>query len=117
MNRARTRQRAAPLDPALSKIPEPPEEFGQDGGKFYECYDKLAADMDDDMTFVLKEQLEGLLVFVSLTRVLRNGASAANSDTVGRSLRRHQHQLPLLNPANAMGGWLHRPQHSDWTNK
>ncbi|KAG9037585.1 hypothetical protein FS837_001427 [Tulasnella sp. UAMH 9824] len=66
MNRAKTRQRTTPLDPALSKIPEPPEEFGQDGGKFYECYDKLAADMDDDMTFVLKEQLEGLLLFAGL---------------------------------------------------
>ncbi|KAG9032943.1 hypothetical protein FS837_002584 [Tulasnella sp. UAMH 9824] len=77
----RTRHRT-PLDPALSKIPEPPEEFGQDGGKFYECYDKLAADMDEETTYVLKEQLEGLLLFVfALTRTPQAGLFAGINTT------------------------------------
>ncbi|KAG8926909.1 hypothetical protein FRC01_008237 [Tulasnella sp. 417] len=65
MNSIRARHRI-PLDPALSKIPEPPEEFGQDGGRFYECYDKLAEAIDDEITYGLDKQLEGLLVFAGL---------------------------------------------------
>lgn len=54
------------LNPTVFQIPEPPEEFGQDGGKFYRCYDELAEEIDDDMTNGLKEQLDGLLIFAGL---------------------------------------------------
>ncbi|KAG8943561.1 hypothetical protein FRC04_002786 [Tulasnella sp. 424] len=47
----------------MFEIPNPPEEFGQDGGKFYRCYDDLAKEIDDDMTSGLKEQLDGILIF------------------------------------------------------
>ncbi|KAG9046415.1 hypothetical protein FS837_004508 [Tulasnella sp. UAMH 9824] len=55
-----------PLNPTVFEIPEPPEEFGQDGGKFYRCYDALAEEIDEDMTNGLKEQLDGLLIFAGL---------------------------------------------------
>ncbi|KAG8930973.1 hypothetical protein FRC00_000932, partial [Tulasnella sp. 408] len=45
------------------QIPDPVEEFGQDGGHFYHCYDAIAKEIDEGMTSGLKEQLEGLLVF------------------------------------------------------
>ncbi|KAG8912536.1 hypothetical protein FRC00_004304 [Tulasnella sp. 408] len=48
------------------EIPDPPEEFGQDGGKFYRCYDALAEEIDEDMTKGLKEQLDGMLIFAGL---------------------------------------------------
>ncbi|KAG8941156.1 hypothetical protein FRC04_004680 [Tulasnella sp. 424] len=48
------------------EVPVPPKEFGQDGGKFYRCYDALAEEIDDDMVNGLKEQLEGLLIFAGL---------------------------------------------------
>ncbi|KAG8926296.1 hypothetical protein FRC01_009048, partial [Tulasnella sp. 417] len=51
--------------PFIFEVPEPPEEFGQDGGKFYKAYDAIAEEMDDDMTKSLKEQLDGMLIFVS----------------------------------------------------
>lgn len=49
----------------IIEIPDPPEEFGQDGGKFYRAYDTLAEEIDDDMAKSLKEQLDGMLIFVS----------------------------------------------------
>lgn len=49
----------------VSEAVEPPHEFGQDGGKFYRCYDVFAEEIDEDMSQGLKEQLDGLLVFVS----------------------------------------------------
>lgn len=52
----------------VSEAVEPPHEFGQDGGKFYRCYDAFAQEIDEDMTMGLKEQLDGLLVFVSPSR-------------------------------------------------
>ncbi|KAG8946494.1 hypothetical protein FRC04_011670 [Tulasnella sp. 424] len=55
-----------PLNAHVFEIPDPPEEFGQDGGKFYRCYDDLADEIDDDMVTGLKEQLEGLLIFAGL---------------------------------------------------
>ncbi|KAG8971486.1 hypothetical protein FRC05_011059 [Tulasnella sp. 425] len=55
-----------PLDAHVFKIPDPPEEFGQDGGKFYRCYDALANELDDDMVSGLKDQLNGLLIFAAL---------------------------------------------------
>ncbi|KAG9042734.1 hypothetical protein FS837_010456 [Tulasnella sp. UAMH 9824] len=48
------------------EIPNPPNEFGQDGGGFYRAYDTLAEELDVDMTESLKEQLEGMLVFAGL---------------------------------------------------
>ena len=45
------------------EIPDPPHGFGEDGGKFYRCYDALADEIDDDMTKGLKEQLDGMLIF------------------------------------------------------
>ncbi|KAG9028756.1 hypothetical protein FS837_003796 [Tulasnella sp. UAMH 9824] len=49
-----------------SEALEPPHEFGQDGGKFYRCYDAFAEEIDEDMSQGLKEQLDGLLVFAGL---------------------------------------------------
>ncbi|KAG9046412.1 hypothetical protein FS837_004505 [Tulasnella sp. UAMH 9824] len=54
------------LNQASFEVPEPPTEFGQDGGRFYRLYDNLAAEIDEDMTQELKEQLDGLLVFAGL---------------------------------------------------
>ncbi|KAG8945298.1 hypothetical protein FRC04_001075 [Tulasnella sp. 424] len=48
------------------EIPVIPEEFGQDGGEFIRRYDALADEIDDDMVKVLKEQLDGLLIFAGL---------------------------------------------------
>ncbi|KAG9025653.1 hypothetical protein FS837_004860 [Tulasnella sp. UAMH 9824] len=50
----------------VSEAVEPPHEFGQDGGKFYRCYDAFAQEIDEDMTMGLKEQLDGLLTFAGL---------------------------------------------------
>ncbi|KAG8962896.1 hypothetical protein FRC05_005066 [Tulasnella sp. 425] len=55
-----------PLTAPVIEIPNPPDEFGQDGGKFYRCYDALAEEIDDDMTNGLKEQLDGMLIFAGL---------------------------------------------------
>ncbi|KAG8987109.1 hypothetical protein FRB90_003592 [Tulasnella sp. 427] len=51
---------------AIFELPIPPDEFGQDGGNFYRCYDTLAEEIDDDMVKGLKEQLDGLLIFAGL---------------------------------------------------
>ncbi|KAG8906917.1 hypothetical protein FRC01_007862 [Tulasnella sp. 417] len=53
-------------NPALFEVPVPPQEFGQDGGKFYHYYDAFAEEIDDNMVSGLKEQLEGLLIFAGL---------------------------------------------------
>ncbi|KAG8963216.1 hypothetical protein FRC00_007281 [Tulasnella sp. 408] len=50
----------------MFEVPDPPPEFGQDGGKFYRHYDALAQEIDDDMTSGLKEQLDGMLIFAGL---------------------------------------------------
>ncbi|KAG8927236.1 hypothetical protein FRC00_002216 [Tulasnella sp. 408] len=55
-----------PLNAPIFDVPEPPHEFGQDGGKFYRCYDALAEEIDEDMTQGLKEQLDGMLIFAGL---------------------------------------------------
>ncbi|KAG8921316.1 hypothetical protein FRC01_000312 [Tulasnella sp. 417] len=55
-----------PLNPPIFDVPEPPQEFGQDGGRFYRCYDAIADEIDDDMTQGLKEQLDGMLIFAGL---------------------------------------------------
>lgn len=54
-----------PVNAPLFEIPNPPEEFGKDGGKFYRAYDALAGEIDEDLTTSLKEQLDGMLIFVS----------------------------------------------------
>lgn len=59
-----TSAREQPTAVIVSEAVEPPHEFGQDGGKFYRCYDAFAQEIDEDMTMGLKEQLDGLLVFV-----------------------------------------------------
>lgn len=56
-----------PLGRLPLEVPNPPEKFGEDGGKFYHCYDEFAKEIDDDMTQGLKEQLDGMLIFVSIT--------------------------------------------------
>ncbi|KAG8969834.1 hypothetical protein FRC05_000811 [Tulasnella sp. 425] len=48
------------------ECPVPPQEFGQDGGEFLRRYDALADEIDDDLVKVLKEQLDGLLIFAGL---------------------------------------------------
>ncbi|KIO17179.1 hypothetical protein M407DRAFT_85238, partial [Tulasnella calospora MUT 4182] len=53
-------------DPARFEVPVPPQEFGQDGGKFYRCYDALAEEIDDNLVTGLKEHLDGLLIFAGL---------------------------------------------------
>ncbi|KIO22231.1 hypothetical protein M407DRAFT_28245 [Tulasnella calospora MUT 4182] len=53
-------------DPARFEVPVPPQEFGQDGGKFYRCYDALADEIDDNLVAGLKEHLDGLLIFAGL---------------------------------------------------
>ncbi|KAG8964491.1 hypothetical protein FRC00_002037 [Tulasnella sp. 408] len=55
-----------PINAPLLEVPDPPEEFGQDGGKFYRAYDALAGEIDDDLTTSLKEQLDGMLIFAGL---------------------------------------------------
>ncbi|KIO24598.1 hypothetical protein M407DRAFT_26025 [Tulasnella calospora MUT 4182] len=52
--------------PPVFLIPDPPHEFGQDGGKFYRCYDALAEEIDEDMAKGSKEQLDGILIFAGL---------------------------------------------------
>ncbi|KIO17588.1 hypothetical protein M407DRAFT_84839, partial [Tulasnella calospora MUT 4182] len=53
-------------NPPVFEVPDPVDEFGQDGGKFYRCYDTLADEIDDDMVKGLKEQLDGMLIFAGL---------------------------------------------------
>ncbi|KAG8915731.1 hypothetical protein FRC00_000827 [Tulasnella sp. 408] len=48
------------------EVSDPVDEFGQDGGKFYRCYDALADEIDEDMVTGLKEQLDGMLIFAGL---------------------------------------------------
>ncbi|KAG8924324.1 hypothetical protein FRC00_005239 [Tulasnella sp. 408] len=55
-----------PYNPPRFEVPVPPQEFGQDGGKFYHYYDNLAEEIDNDMVAGLKEQLDGLLIFAGL---------------------------------------------------
>ncbi|KAG8910984.1 hypothetical protein FRC01_006001, partial [Tulasnella sp. 417] len=47
-------------------LPDIPEEFGKDGGRFYKCYDALVDELDEEMVKGLKEQLEGILIFAAL---------------------------------------------------
>lgn len=47
-----------------TKFPVFPPAFGQDGGKFLKHYDQLADELDEDMTKPIKENLDGMLIFV-----------------------------------------------------
>lgn len=49
-------------DPRISYLPE--AEAGLDSGRFYQRYDALAEEIDEDMAKGLKEHLDGLLIFV-----------------------------------------------------
>lgn len=62
---ANTRQNVVNPISAIIDVPDPVKKFGQDDGKFYRCYDALAEEIDEEMAKGLKEQLDGLLVFVS----------------------------------------------------
>ncbi|KAG8965461.1 hypothetical protein FRC00_002708 [Tulasnella sp. 408] len=64
-------------NPALFDAPSPPQEFGQDGGKFYHYYDTLADEIDDNMVSGLKEQLDGLLIFDTRKAGLFAGVNSA----------------------------------------
>lgn len=90
------------LNPIL-EIPEPPAQFGQDGGKFYRCYDTLAGEIDEDMTKGLKEHLDGLLIFVSIFTVrplMAHNNRFGFFITIGWPFRERQFGLPCLNPPN-----------------
>ncbi|KAG8986757.1 hypothetical protein FRB90_003804 [Tulasnella sp. 427] len=50
----------------LTKVPDIPVEFGQDGGKFNYFYDQVADELDDDLVKRLKSQLDTLLIFAGL---------------------------------------------------
>lgn len=94
------------LNPVVFEVPEPPEEFGQDGGKFYRSYDSLAEEIDEDSTNGLKEQLDGLLVFVGFRRPtpmhypLTRGY---NWDSAGWSFRRGQFRFPRPDSSSPVG--------------
>lgn len=51
-------------DPKTPNSPYTPG-FALENGTFYQCYDKLAEEIDDNMVKGLKEHLDGLLIFVS----------------------------------------------------
>lgn len=50
----------------LTALPEIPETFGEDGGRFYKYYDEIADEIDDDLVKSLKSQLDGILIFVRM---------------------------------------------------
>ncbi|KAG8926187.1 hypothetical protein FRC01_009231 [Tulasnella sp. 417] len=54
------------VEEQLTKLPEIPKVFGEDGGHFYRHYDALADDIDDDMVKSLKAQLDGILIYAGL---------------------------------------------------
>ncbi|KAG8893703.1 hypothetical protein FRC00_010133, partial [Tulasnella sp. 408] len=74
------------------ELPTPPKEFGQDGGKFYRCYDALAEEIDEDMVRGLKEQLDGLLIFATDETTCKAGLFAG-VNTAFLALT-----LPLMSP-------------------
>lgn len=84
------------LNPPAFEIPDPPDEFGQDGGKFYRCYDALAEEIDEDMAKGLKEQLDGMLILPAFSQASISHSSGLPSlfypltqlMTLIRSLRR-----------------------------
>ncbi|KAG8943806.1 hypothetical protein FRC04_002500 [Tulasnella sp. 424] len=57
---------ATRLTEKLTQVPPVPRKFGEDGGKFYQHYDELADELDEDMVASLKSQLDGILIFAGL---------------------------------------------------
>lgn len=49
-------------------LPQIPQKFGDDGGRFWKHYDDVADELDDDLVKRLKAQLDGLLIFVRFLR-------------------------------------------------
>ncbi|KAG8938970.1 hypothetical protein FRC04_007211 [Tulasnella sp. 424] len=47
-------------------LPQIPQKFGEDGGRFWKHYDDVADELDDDLVKRLKAQLDGLLIFAGL---------------------------------------------------
>lgn len=60
-----------PATETLSTIPEIPKDFGEDGGHFYRCYDKLTEEADHDLIKSLTSQLDGILIFVRCLLLVR----------------------------------------------
>ncbi|KAG8926044.1 hypothetical protein FRC01_009414 [Tulasnella sp. 417] len=54
------------FDQPITEPPEIPARFGEDGGKFYHYYDRLADELDEDLTKRLKSQIDSLLIFAGL---------------------------------------------------
>ncbi|KAG8938090.1 hypothetical protein FRC00_005351 [Tulasnella sp. 408] len=50
----------------MTEMPDLPKEFGEDGGHFYQHYDKLAEESDEELVKNLKAQLDGILIFAGL---------------------------------------------------
>ncbi|KAG8922817.1 hypothetical protein FRC00_006987, partial [Tulasnella sp. 408] len=57
---------AAQFTEKLTRLPPIPKQFGQDGGFFFQYYDELADELDEDMVTSLKAQLDGILIFAGL---------------------------------------------------
>lgn len=55
------------LQEKVTTMPNIPKVFGDDGGHFYRYYDELADEIDEDLVKSLKAQLDGILIFVSVT--------------------------------------------------
>ncbi|KAG8935198.1 hypothetical protein FRC00_011346 [Tulasnella sp. 408] len=53
-------------EPKLTTIPKVPDKFGEDGGKFYTCYEAMADELDEEMVKGLKSQLDSILIFAGL---------------------------------------------------
>lgn len=84
------------------RIPDPPEELGLDGGKFHRAYDSLADEIDEDMTRSLKEQLDGMLIFVSRispVTLANSPLTYAAVCTTGGSLRWGKLNISLIHTA------------------
>ncbi|KAG8939814.1 hypothetical protein FRC04_005962 [Tulasnella sp. 424] len=62
----------------MAHIPDFPPEFGEDKGKFFEHYDKIQDELDEEMVKRLKENLDGILVFAGLFAGV-NSAFLANT--------------------------------------
>ncbi|KAG9046125.1 hypothetical protein FS837_005052 [Tulasnella sp. UAMH 9824] len=55
-----------PVAAPVFDIPHPVKKFGDDGGKFYGCYDALAEEIDEDIVRGLNEQYDAMMLFAGL---------------------------------------------------
>lgn len=97
------------LDAQPFRIPDPPEELGLDGGKLYRAYDALADEIDEDMARSLKEQLDGMLIFVSQIFSVTLASSPltyAAVCTTGGSLRWSQLDVSFIHIAPSLSQCL-----------